>query len=61
MKEGKLMKNSECRMHNEIKRYLIPEIEIIKLPEGDVIITSAGTETPLYEESDGVWEFDISL
>lgn len=54
------MKNSECRMQNEIKRYAIPESEIVKLSKEDVITTSPGTETPWYEESDGIWEFSLN-
>ena len=43
-----------------MKKYLNPEIEIVKLEANDVITTSPGTETPLYEESDGIWEFGIN-
>ena len=43
-----------------MKKYINPEIEIVKLSEDDIITTSPGTETPWYEESDGIWEFNIN-
>ena len=43
-----------------MKKYLNPEIEIVKLEANDVITTSPGTETPRYEESDGIWEFSLN-
>ena len=43
-----------------MKKYVNPEFEIVKLEANDVITTSPGTETPLYEESDGIWEFGIN-
>ena len=43
-----------------MKKYNNPEIEIVKLSEEDIIMTSPGTETPWYEESDGIWEFNIN-
>ena len=42
-----------------MKKYITPEIEIEKLSVNDVITTSPGTETPWYEESDGIWELNI--
>ena len=42
-----------------MKKYINPEIEIEKLLVDDVITTSPGTETPWYEESDGIWELNI--
>ena len=39
-----------------MKKYLNPEIEIVKLEANDVITTSPGTETPWYEETNGSWE-----
>ena len=42
-----------------MKKYINPEIEIEKLSVNDVITTSPGTETPWYEESDGIWELNI--
>ena len=44
-----------------MKNYLTPEIEVVELEANDVITTSLGTETPWYEESDGVWELNIGL
>ena len=43
-----------------MKKYNNPEIEIVKLEVNDVITTSPGTETPWYEESDGIWEMTIN-
>ena len=42
-----------------MKTYLNPEIEIVKINPEDIISTSLGTETPWYEENDGIWEFSI--
>ena len=44
-----------------MKKYLIPEIEVVKISSEDVITTSPGTETPLYEESDGIWDMSIGI
>ena len=44
-----------------MKKYVNPEVEVIEVNTSDVITTSPGTETPWYEESDGIWEFGISL
>ena len=38
-----------------------PEIEVVEVNASDIITTSPGTETPWYEESDGVWELNIDL
>jgi len=54
------MQNAKCKVQNEMKRYLNPEIEVVEINTSDVITTSPGTETPWYEESDGIWEFDIN-
>ena len=43
-----------------MKKYINPEIEIEKLSVNDVITTSPGTETPWYEENDGIWEMSIN-
>ena len=43
-----------------MKEYINPEIELIEVKASDVITTSPGTETPPYEESDGIWEFGIN-
>ena len=42
-----------------MKTYLNPEIEIVKLNANDVIMTSPGTETPKYDETDGIWDLGI--
>ena len=42
-----------------MKTYFNPEIEIVKIDFADVITTSPGTETPRYEENDGIWEMNI--
>ena len=43
-----------------MKNYINPEIEIVKLSIDDVITTSPGTETPWYEEQDGIWSFEVT-
>lgn len=43
-----------------MKRYTIPEFEVIQIENEDIITTSPGTETPWYEESDGIWELGIN-
>ena len=46
---------------NEMKNYVNPEIEVAELSVKDIISTSPGTETPWYEETDGIWDFNISV
>ena len=43
-----------------MKNYIDPKIEIIEVKSADIITTSPGTETPWYEENDGIWSFDIN-
>ena len=43
-----------------MKKYINPEIEVVEVKASDIIVTSPGTETPRYEESDGIWEFGIN-
>ena len=43
-----------------MKKYITPELDLIEISTTDVITTSPGTETPRYDESDGIWELDIS-
>ena len=43
-----------------MKKYINPEIEVIKVETNDVISTSIGTETPWYDESDGIWDLNIT-
>lgn len=42
-----------------MKKYISPEINVIDINANDVIATSAGTETPWYEESDGIWDITV--
>jgi len=42
-----------------MKKYNNPEIEVVKAESSDIITTSPGTETPWYEESDGIWDLSI--
>ena len=44
-----------------MKKYISPEIEVVEVNTSDVITTSFGTETPWYEENDGIWEMNIGL
>ena len=44
-----------------MKKYVNPEIEVIKVETLDVLTTSPGTETPWYEENDGIWELNIGV
>ena len=40
--------------------YETPDFEMIYVRDTDVITSSPGTETPWYEENDGIWEFGIN-
>ena len=42
-----------------MKKYMNPEIEVVELNTSDVITTSPGTETPAYDEMDGIWDLSI--
>ena len=44
-----------------MKNYVNPEFEIVKLSTDDVLTASPGTETPWYEENDGIWDMGINL
>ena len=44
-----------------MKKYVTPEIEVLEVNASDIIVTSPGTETPLYEENDGIWSFDTNI
>lgn len=44
-----------------MKNYTNPEIEVVELQVNDIITSSPGTETPTYEENDGIWEMNIGL
>ena len=43
-----------------MKKYINPEIEVVEISVNDVITTSPGTETPGYEENDGIWDLSIN-
>jgi hypothetical protein len=42
-----------------MKEYMNPEIKVVEIKTADIITTSPGTETPWYEESDGIWDLSI--
>ena len=44
-----------------MKKYMNPEIEVVEIQVTDILTTSPGTETPWYEESDGVWELNVGV
>ena len=44
-----------------MRKYIIPEIEMIKVSSEDVITTSPGTETSVQDETDGSWQIGVSL
>ena len=43
-----------------MKKYINPEIEVVEVKSQDIITTSPGTETPRYEENDGIWDLSIN-
>ena len=44
-----------------MKKYMNPEIEVVEVQVNDILTTSPGTETPWYEESDGIWELNVGV
>ena len=42
-----------------MKKYSLPEFEVIELQATDIITTSPGTETTPKEDNDGIWDFSI--
>ena len=40
--------------------YESPELEMIKLGAEDIITTSPGTETTPKDNTDGIWDLDVS-
>ena len=44
-----------------MKKYINPQVEFIEVESSDIITTSPGTETPKYDESDGIWDLSIYL
>ena len=43
-----------------MKKYINPEIEVVEVMASDIITSSPGTETPKFEENDGIWEMSIN-
>ena len=43
-----------------MKKYMNPEIEVVEVNASDIITTSPGTETPGYEENDGIWSLEVT-
>ena len=44
-----------------MKKYMNPEIEVVEIQVNDILTTSPGTETPWYEENDGIWELNVGV
>ena len=42
-----------------MKKYVLPELEMIELKADDVITTSPCTETTPKEDNDGIWDLDL--
>ena len=42
-----------------MKKYIAPELDIVKLEVNDIITTSPGTETTPKDDNDGIWDFNI--
>ena len=42
-----------------MKKYIDPEIEIVRVNAKDIIATSLGTETTPKDDNDGIWDLDI--
>ena len=42
-----------------MKKYINPELEIVKLESSDIITTSLGTETTPKDDNDGIWDLDL--
>jgi hypothetical protein len=43
-----------------MKNYTNPVIEIVEVESSDIITTSPGTETPPYDENDGIWDLNTN-
>ena len=43
-----------------MKKYINPAIEVVEVNAKDIITTSPGTETSLYEVNDGIWDLTIN-
>ena len=61
--KGELARSNseEVRLEKEMRKYINPEIEVVEVNASDVLTTSPGTETPWYEESDGIWELNVGV
>lgn len=42
-----------------MKKYINPELEVIKLESEDIITTSPGTETTPKDDNDGIWDLGL--
>ena len=42
-----------------MKKYNIPNLEIVDIEINDIITTSPGTETTPKEDNDGIWDLDL--
>ena len=42
-----------------MKKYIKPEIELVKLNKSDIITSSPGTETTPRDENEGIWDLSI--
>jgi hypothetical protein len=42
-----------------MKKYINPELEVIKLESEDIITTSPGTETTPKDDNDGIWHLGL--
>ena len=42
-----------------MKKYVLPELEMIELNADDIITTSPGIETTPKEDNDGIWDLDL--
>ena len=54
------MKNGKLKAENYIKQYVSPVVEVVEFTASDIITSSPGTETPWYEENDGIWEMSLN-
>ena len=50
----------EIKEGRRMKKYMNPEIEVVEVNTSDIITTSPGTETPWYEENDGIWSLEVN-
>ncbi len=43
-----------------MKKYIHPEFEVVEVNANDILTTSSGSETPWYEENDGIWSLEVN-